>query len=288
VKSLNEKLDNSLTSFGGKSLEKDLKEMEKIFRSTTPFFRYILTSRQQTKQKEALADLQVKLKEMNQIAIDLIASNEFKPSFSIDRDLFGLLHSNRDANSDLFKSQILAGNQALDLMKLCEFNPQDKWTLLYRGTRDGFGAKDFHSKCDYHCNTLTILKAKESLFLFGGFATVSWESQDNWPKNKSDPNAFIFSLTNKVKQPRKIKTSNRKYSISCYSQAGPIFGGNFVGHFDIYIADNADTSTKSFSNMNFTNKLRRHSYEKKTFLAGSEYFLLDEIEVYQRKLHFYQ
>jgi len=123
VKSLNEKLENTLTSFGGKSLEKDLKEMEAIFRSTTPFFRYILTSRQQTKQKEALADLQVKLKEMNQIAIDLIASNEFKPSFSIDRDLFGLLHSNRDANSDLFKSQILAGNQTLDLMKLCEFNP---------------------------------------------------------------------------------------------------------------------------------------------------------------------
>jgi hypothetical protein len=52
----------------------------------------------------------------------------------------------------------------------------EKWSLLYRGTRDGFGAKNFHSKCDGHSNSLTILKAKGSEFIFGGFATVHWES----------------------------------------------------------------------------------------------------------------
>jgi hypothetical protein len=58
-------------------------------------------------------------------------------------------------------SQILKGDrQSFELIKLCEFSPNDKWSLLYRGTRDGFGAKDFHSNCDGHSNTLTILKAR--------------------------------------------------------------------------------------------------------------------------------
>ena len=57
-------------------------------------------------------------------------------------------------------SQILKGEQqCLELLKLCEFSPNEKWSLLYRGTRDGFDSNDFHSKCDGHSNTLTILKA---------------------------------------------------------------------------------------------------------------------------------
>jgi hypothetical protein len=49
------------------------------------------------------------------------------------------------------KSQILKGEKQLsELIELCEFSSTDKWTLLYRGTRDGFGVEDFHSKCDGH------------------------------------------------------------------------------------------------------------------------------------------
>jgi hypothetical protein len=74
------------------------------------------------------------------------------------------------SNINPFKSQILEGEQqCLELIDLCEFSPNDKWSLLYRGTRDGFGSDDFHSKCDGHSNTLTIIKAKESEFAFGGF-----------------------------------------------------------------------------------------------------------------------
>ena len=75
----------------------------------------------------------------------------------------------------LFKSIILNGEQQCsELLKLCEFSPNDKFTLLYRGTRDDFGSNDFHSKCDGHSNTLTILKANGSGFIFGGFTTVAW------------------------------------------------------------------------------------------------------------------
>ncbi len=55
---------------------------------------------------------------------------------------------------------------------------------------------EFHSKCDNHLNTLTRFNAKQSEFIFGGFTAVSWESYAR-VGYKSDPNAFIFSLTNK-------------------------------------------------------------------------------------------
>jgi hypothetical protein len=153
---------------------------------------------------------------------------------------------------------------------------------LYRGTRDGFGAKDFHSKCDGHSNTLTILKAKESSFIFGGFTTVDWESCP-WPgKYKSDPNAFIFSLTNKDNKPLKMKVNQERHheAICCNSSLGPTFGS---GH-DIRIANNANSTM--YSNLGLTYKHPQYSYftyQAETFLAGSIKFQLDEIEVYQKE-----
>jgi hypothetical protein len=93
-------------------------------------------------------------------------------------------------------------NQPIELIKLCEFTPNDKWTLLYRGSRDGFGSKDFHSKCDNKSPTLSICKAHASYFIFGGFTMVCWEISSIW---KSDANAFIFSQTNKDNKPVKMK-----------------------------------------------------------------------------------
>jgi hypothetical protein len=111
----------------------------------------------------------------------------------------------------LKSSQILNDEQQCsELLKVCEFSPNDKWSLLYRATRDGFGSSVFHSKCDGHSNTLTILKTKDSSYIFGGFAAVSRESTANI-KFKSDVNAFIFSLTNKEDRPLKMKIDPKKH-----------------------------------------------------------------------------
>ncbi len=111
---------------------------------------------------------------------------------------------------------------------------------MYRGTRDGFGAGDFHSKCDGHANTLTILKVKYNYI--GGFSSVDWQPGPNPNNWKSDPNAFIFSLTNKQNKSLKIKidpNQNQK-AIYCDSGFGPIFGNGY----DICIGNNANPSTK--------------------------------------------
>ncbi len=98
--------------------------------------------------------------------------NQFKPNLSFSKNSFGLLYLNEYSVIDPFKSQILKENQSSELIKLCEFSSIDKWTLLYRGTRDGFGAADFHSKCDDHKNTLTIVKAHDTSYIFGGYTSV--------------------------------------------------------------------------------------------------------------------
>jgi hypothetical protein len=44
-------------------------------------------------------------------------------------------------------------------------------SLLWRGSRDGFKAKEFHRPCDGHANTLTVILDTEGN-IFGGFTPV--------------------------------------------------------------------------------------------------------------------
>ncbi len=48
------------------------------------------------------------------------------------------------------------------------------WTslLCYIGAVEMVEPEAFHSKCDDHYNTLTILKARESSFIFGSFTSA--------------------------------------------------------------------------------------------------------------------
>jgi hypothetical protein len=285
--SLSKNLKENFSSFDEtKSLENELNQIEETFRDPNLLIETIQAMQQ--KQEESLKEIQFKLNQMHQVKDDLKATNDFKPNLSSfqqnETSLFGSIRLNGCwLNLNLFKSQVIKGERQMsELIDLCEFSPNDKWSLLYRGTRDGFGTNDFHSKCDGHSNTLTILKAKESGFIFGGFASVDWESCPKPGKAKSDPNAFIFSLTNKDNRPLKMKIDpdRHHYAIGCYSKYGPIFGG------DIQIFNNANTTMDSFSNLGFAYKHPQYEYftdEADTFLAGSYQFQLDEIEVYAKK-----
>jgi hypothetical protein len=72
-------------------------------------------------------------------------------------------------------------------------------------------------------------------------------------------------------------------TIYCDSYNGPIFGDNHFDSADIYIANNANTNQKSFTNLgnNFNHlEYDYSSIEAQSFLAESENFLLKEIEIY--------
>jgi hypothetical protein len=182
--------------------------------------------------------------------------------------------------NNLSWSSIVCREHSKDLVLLCELSFRDKFALLYRGSRDGFGAEAFHSKCDGHENTLTILKARESSFIFGAFTSVAWQSISH--QYKCDENAFLFSLTNKDNKPCKMKIKESKCRNAVYSS--PRYGPTFGGGHDIYIANNANTRASSYSNLGLTFSHPEYEYdsnEAKSFLAGSHYFQLSEIEIYK-------
>jgi hypothetical protein len=282
---LNDLKGNFASSFvDSKLLEDELNEIEQTFRN--PSLAIDTIKEMQSKQGEILSDIQFKLYKLNQFKDNLKTTNEFKPNLSLfnqnETTLFGSIRLNKYSSIGFIESQILNGEKQLsELYKVCEFSPTDKWSLLYRGTRDGFGSHDFHSKCDNHANTLTILKAKGSEFIFGGFTSVDWDSSSYY---KSDPNAFIFSLTNKDNKPVKMKVdpNQHQYAIYCSSFYGPIFGSGS----DIYVANNANKTMDSHSYLGDSYRYSQYAHgtnEAQRFLAGSFIFQLDEVEVYQKE-----
>ena len=87
--------------------------------------------------------------------------------------------------------------------------------LLYKASRDGDKAKDFHSKCDSFKNTLILIKTKKGL-RFGGFTCQKWDGNGD----KKDKNAFCFSID-------KFKIYNWKKgrsAIFASPESGPVFG----------------------------------------------------------------
>jgi hypothetical protein len=121
LKSIEDKLNVSQKSF--ESIEQSLKETEELFRNPNLL---ILSMREmQRKQEEAIVELRLKLNEQSQVKDNFVEMNEFKPNLKFSQDSFGLLRLN-EYSIDPFKSQILSGNQASELIKLCEFSLKDK------------------------------------------------------------------------------------------------------------------------------------------------------------------
>jgi len=99
--------------------------------------------------------------------------------------------SNLSIDTKIFKSE-----EEISFIKKCISNKlynnlEQNFTfkLLYRATRDGDKAKDFHSKCHKYKNNLVVIKTKDGL-RFGGFTRKSWEGKGD----KLDKEAFCFSL----------------------------------------------------------------------------------------------
>jgi hypothetical protein len=63
-----------------------------------------------------------------------------------------------------------------------------RFSLLWRGGRDGSDARDFHNRGDGHANTLTVILNTKGNAL-GGFTPVKWESLRWWgDSHKADAN----------------------------------------------------------------------------------------------------
>ena len=144
----------------------------------------------------------------------------------------------------------------------------NKYTLLFRASRDGYRASNFHSKCDGKTNTVALVETTTGR-RFGGFTDAQWDQSSSY---KTGSNGFVFSLDNNEIYYNK----DNRYNINCNSSYGPMFGGGC----DFYICDSCNSSNSSGDNSG-------HSYEtngKQYALAGSNNFLVRDYEVFQLEL----
>ena len=142
------------------------------------------------------------------------------------------------------------------------------YKLIFRASRNGYRAEDFHEKCDGKDNTIVFVQARNGR-RFGGYTEAKWDKSNGY---KSGINGFLFSLDNKEIYYNK----KDNYGIYCYSDKGPSFGG---GH-DLFINDNCNKDNENYDNSD-------HSYDtlgKKYALAGTKYFYVEDYEVYQLDL----
>jgi hypothetical protein len=152
-----------------------------------------------------------------------------------------------------------------------------RFSLLLRGSRDGFAAQEFHRLCDGHANTLTVILDTEGN-VFGGFTPVEWES-GNWHYKADDSQkSFLFTLKNPHNIPARrfaLKAEMKHGAIYCDSARGPCFGSS-----DIVVCDNCNANTRRYTSLEYvyTNNTILHG---KVVFTGSQYFQVKEIEVFE-------
>jgi hypothetical protein len=148
------------------------------------------------------------------------------------------------------------------------------WRLLYRGSRDGFGSSDFHSKCDQQSNTVTILLTTDG-YIFGGFTPIAWDSGGTY-KADNTGKSFLFSLKNSWNtEPKLFRLSRPDHAIVCNPSYGPVFGsGN-----DIQVVNNCDQNTNSYTKLG-TSYTNDTGIDGRQVFTGQHRFQVKEIEVF--------
>lgn len=169
-------------------------------------------------------------------------SNEFgkiqKPLDELSRKI-NLLQAKKTLNSNF-----LSFIQTKELIDLINFPVGTKWTLLYSGQRDGFGARDFHDHCDGYSPTLTIVKSTSGR-IFGGYTKLDWGSCQR--VECKDPSSFLFSLVNENNCPYVAHLNDWDSPIIRSSPtSGPVFGNHELSIGDGCNLDGADNKSRNF------------------------------------------
>jgi len=151
--------------------------------------------------------------------------------------------------------------------------------LLYRASRDGWDASDFHRMCDGKGATVTAVRSSAG-YIFGGYTDVVWGKSGKYQYSTA---SFLFSLKDHagvgpVKMPIKTEEmGNAAFLSSKYHSLsrGQTFGR---GH-DLYVASDSNKNASSYCDVGFTYQLPCNT-DNPFFLTGSKHFTLSEHEVF--------
>lgn len=64
--------------------------------------------------------------------------------------------------------------------------------MIYRASKDGFHAKNFHWKCDGKGPTFCLIKSKTGI-ISGAYTPIKWTSDKDW-EVKELRKSFLFSV----------------------------------------------------------------------------------------------
>jgi hypothetical protein len=137
-------------------------------------------------------------------------------------------------------SVILSQTEVNSLFVTCGFQTSQRFSLIYRATRDSFYASSFHSKCGNLKNLLVIIQTRDNS-VFGGYTSVGWTS--NFFGYIYDSSAYLLSVRkNGLANPYKLIIVSPQEAIYSDPSYGPSFGIN-----DIVVYDASNESYSSFA-----------------------------------------
>lgn len=158
--------------------------------------------------------------------------------------------------------------------------PKNKVQLLYRATEYKFDPYKYHELCDD--KQFKIILAEANGYIFGGFTTKIKKSNAKFIKNDKD--SFIFSITNPLNLPIKVKKNDR-YLAGFYTFGMISFADDL--HIDLkfdvasypfgYLGNSYSTLGESYTDFPFQYK----SNEIDTFLCGKKDFNVSQVEIFQ-------
>ncbi|CDW79395.1 UNKNOWN [Stylonychia lemnae] len=188
--------------------------------------------------------------------------------------ILGAERSKPDQAAVVVKKRIIKEEEKkVQMNKFDNPKTQISFNQIYMGSRDGFKAKDFHSRCDNKGPTVCFILS-DSGNVFGGFVTKSWKSQYSW---EGDINAFIFSLTHRTIHPyyNQNNTAIKNDPNQSWNQ----------GYGDISIKDRCNEVNSNTSWLGWSYALP-HGFsftetQSKTYLGGMINFKVLDIEVFQ-------
>jgi hypothetical protein len=186
----------------------------------------------------------------------------------------GAVNASIDSNSSY--GVILGSNSSwIDVVK--SWLGSGSLELLYRASRDGWTAHDFHRCCDNRGPTLVIVQSEEN-WVFGGYAAASWNSNGHNIQSAGNT-SFLFTLKNPHDLPptKYACTAYLSHELQGDAKHGPMFGRGF----DLYICDGANNSFYNYTVLGTAYK-DTTGHGKRTF-TGKKIFRVGEYEVFAVK-----
>ena len=186
------------------------------------------------------------------------------------KGLFEIIHSPEElhmiVNKILFK---LSKYKKSYITSNYENKLQFSINNLFDSSFDGDSAYDFHSKCDYKYNTISVIETTAGR-RFGGYTSECFESPSEY-FDKKDNLSFVFSFD----KMRIYEVIKGKYAISCDKNYGPYFRDDHICIVDEFLSKESGTCIKG-KGFNTTKNYELNS--------GKKYFIIKRLQVFQIKI----